>query len=133
MKKILTVILALTLCAFMLAFVSCTSGSGSEKSTGKIILIDKDGTEYPYDVKFDDGMSLRAILAENELVTEEEAAAYFIQDIDGHIADVYNDGCTWQPFDANKEMIAGKTYDQITMKNGDTLYLQYYVVPNFDD
>ena len=135
MKKILTVMLALTLCALMLALVGCASNGGNngEKSAGKIILIDKDGTEYPYDVKFDDGMSLRAILSENGLITEEQAAAMFIENIDGHIADVANDGCTWQPFDANKNMIAGKSYDEITMKNGDTIYLQYFVVPNFDD
>ena len=135
MKKSLIAIIALTLAVLMLGLVGCSAGnSGSgEKSTGKIILIDKDEKEYTYDVKFDDGMSLRAILLENELITEEESAKYFIETIDGHLADVENDGCTWQPHDAGKNMIVGKTFDQITMKNGDTIYLIYYVVPNFDD
>ena len=136
MKKSLIAIIALTLAVLMLGLVGCSAGNSGEndgKSTGKIILIDKDEKEYTYDVKFDDGMSLRAILLENELITEEEAAAFFIQTIDGHLADVENDGCTWQPHDANKNMIVGTTFDDITMKNGDTIYLIYYVVPNFDD
>lgn len=134
MKKSLTVILTLALCVLMLGSVACSGGNSSgDKATGKIILIDKDEKEYSYDVTFDEGMSLRAVLLENNLITEEESAAYFVQNIDGHIADVINDGCTWMAMDANKNMIVGKTFDEITLKSGDTLYLQYYVVPNFDD
>ena len=134
MKKSLTVILTLALCVLMLGSVACFGGNSSgDKATGKIILIDKDEKEYSYDVTFDEGMSLRAVLLENNLITEEESAAYFVQNIDGHIADVINDGCTWMAMDANKNMIVGKTFDEITLKSGDTLYLQYYVVPNFDD
>lgn len=131
MKKSLTAVLALVLCLGML--IGCAGKASGEKATGKLILIDKDDKEYTYDVTFDDGASLRAILLENNLITEEESAAYFIQNIDGHIADVANDGCTWIAMDASKNMIIGKTFDEITMKNGETMYLQYYIVPNFDD
>lgn len=132
MKKSLTAMLALILCLGMLIGCAGKAASG-DKATGKLILIDKDDKEYTYDVTFDDGASLRAILLENNLITEEESAAFFIQNIDGHIADVMNDGCTWVAMDASKNMLVGKTFDEITMKNGETMYLQYYVVPNFDD
>lgn len=55
----------------------------------------------------------------------------FVQNIDGHIADVLEDGCTWMPQDTDRNQIMG-SFDEITVKNGDTIYLQYYEVPDMD-
>lgn|GEM_PF-4720654 len=55
----------------------------------------------------------------------------FVENIDGHIADMEEDGYTWLPMDANKEQISG-SFDDIMLHGGDTIYLQRYVVPYFD-
>lgn len=130
MKKTIT---ALILCVLMLSLAACGGSGSGGKASGKIILIDKDDKEYTYEVSFDESMNLRDILLENKMITEEQYSAMFIEDIDGHIANVAEDGCTWLPLDENKNMITGKSFEQINMKDGQTLYLQYYVVPNFDD
>lgn len=56
----------------------------------------------------------------------------FIDNIDGNIADALNDGCTWLPIDMEGNQIMG-TFDEITVKDGETIKLVYTVVPNFDD
>lgn len=55
----------------------------------------------------------------------------FVENIDGHITDMEEDGYTWLPMDANKEQISG-SFDDIMLHGGDTIYLQHYVVPYFD-
>lgn len=132
MKKILVAFLVLVSCMSLLALCSCGNrSSGEQQVTAKLILIDKDETEYSYDIAFTDGISLREALFEADLISEEEYGAMFVENIDGHIANVEEDGCTWLPLDADKEQISG-SFDDITLHNGDTIYLQYYVVPNFD-
>ena len=132
MKKLLSITLILVLCLGIVFSVACSGANNGEKAKATIKLIDKDDKEYTYDVSFDDGATLRNILFENELISEEQFGSYFVEDIDGHIADVENDGCTWVALDAKGNMITG-TFDDITMHDGETLTLQYYVVPNFDD
>ncbi len=131
MKKILIFLLALIACLSLPVMSGCSSKKSGEKAAAKLILIDKDEKEYKYDITFSDGATLREALFEAGLITEEEHGAMFIQNIDGHIANVEEDGCTWMPMDANKKQITG-SFDEITLHDGDTLYLQYYVVPDFD-
>jgi len=71
------------------------------------------------------------VLFEAVLISEEEHGAMFVENIDGHIADMEEDGYTWLPMDANKEQISG-SFDDIMLHGGDTIYLQRYVVPYFD-
>lgn len=133
MKKFRFVALILALCLGLSLLAGCGStASDSDKASATLILIDKDEKEYSYDIKFTDGATLRQALFEAGLITEEEYGAYFVENIDGHIADVENDGCTWSPLDADKNPITGKSFDDITLTDGDTIYLQYYVVPDFD-
>jgi len=116
----------------LLAGCGSKKTSDGDKATATLILIDQDEKEYTYTMEITDGATLREALFEAGLITEEEFGAFFVQNIDGHIADVENDGCTWLPMDADKNALSGKSFDDITLKNGDTLYLQYYVVPDFD-
>ncbi|MBR1780670.1 MAG: hypothetical protein IJ751_04615 [Oscillospiraceae bacterium] len=132
MKKVLISLLVLVSCLGLLAL----SGCGSSKSSGEqvaatLTLIDKDDAEYTYDIHFTDGATLREALFEAGLISEAEHGAMFVEDIDGHIANVEEDGCTWMPLDADKKQIMG-TFDDITLHGGDVIYLQYYVVPDFD-
>lgn len=84
-----------------------------------------------YNLNVTDGATLREALYEAKLISDDEFYAYFVQDIDGHIADVENDGCTWMPADADGNQIPG-TFDEITVEEGGIIYLVYYVVPDFD-
>ena len=130
MKKFFALSLALILCLGLLAGCAKDAGSG-EKATAKLILVDKDEKQYTYDLEITDGMTLRDALWQNKLISEEEYGAMFVQNIDGHIANVLDDGCTWMPQDTDRKQISG-TFDEITLKSGETIYLQYYVVPDFD-
>lgn len=110
-------------------------GSGDSadgKATVNITLVLEDGTEVPYELHVTDGATLRDALYEAELISEETFYNMFVDNIDGHIADALNDGVTWMPLDENGEQIMG-TFDEITVSNGQSITLQYYVVPNFDD
>lgn len=129
MKKTLSVMLVLVLCLSML--IACGAKNSGEKISAKIILIDKDDTQYEYDIKCDNGATLRDALHENGLIDEDEYSAMFVQNIDGHIANVLEDGCTWMPQDENGKQIMG-TFDDITLSDGQTITLQYYIVPDFD-
>lgn len=138
MKKILALTLALILCLGLLA--GCANedkpAGGTEaaggKAKAKITVIDKDNKEFPYDIEVTDGVSLREALFEAKLITEEQYGAMFIENIDGHVADVLNDGCTWMIQDKDKKDLSA-SMDEVQVHDGDVLYLQYYVVPNFDD
>lgn len=130
MKKIIALALVCILCLSL--FAACSSDNGSsDKAKATIILVDKDEKEYKYEIEFTDGSSLRDALHEAKLIDDDEYSAMFIQNIDGHVASVEDDGCTWMPQDANRKQIMG-TFDEITVKSGDTIYLQYYIVPDFD-
>ena len=131
-NRIVSLILVLCLGLTLLAGCGSKKTSDGDKATATLILIDQDEKEYTYTMEITDGATLREALFEAGLITEEEFGAFFVQNIDGHIADVENDGCTWLPMDADKNALSGKSSDDITLKNGDTLYLQYYVVPDFD-
>ena len=132
MKKILISLLVLASCLSLLVLTGCGGNKGSgDQVTGKLTLIDKNETKYEYDLKFTDGTTLREALFESGLISEEEHGAMFVQNIDGHIADVLNDGCTWLPVDEDGEQIMG-SFDEITLHNGDHMILQYYVVPDMD-
>lgn len=131
-NRIVSLILVLCLGLTLLAGCGSKKTSDGDKATATLILIDQDEKEYTYTMEITDGATLREALFEAGLITEEEFGAFFVQNIDGHIADVENDGCTWLPMDADKNALSGKSFDDITPKNGDTLYLQYYVVPDFD-
>jgi hypothetical protein len=77
---------------------------------------------------------MRKALLDNKLITEEEAGGMFIETIDGHTANVEEDGCTWLIKDkAGKDLGNGMNMDEIKLHAGDELTLQYFVVPNFDD
>ena len=116
------------------AFAGCDSNAGTntdDKIDTTIILILEDGTEKTYDLHVTKDATLRDALYEAELITEETYSAMFVENIDGNIADVMNDGCTWMPTDMEGNQIMG-TFDEITVKAGETIKLVYTVVPNFD-
>lgn len=134
MKKFLTTALALVCCLLVLA--GCSNGGnggneGGEKAKAHIVLVLEDKTELPYDIEFTAGSNLRMALFEGGLIEEDQTAAMFVETIDGHTADVLNDGCTWLPCDENGQQIMG-SFDEIIVEDGQTIYLQYYVVPDMD-
>ncbi len=132
MKKITApaLVLALSLCVL----AGCSKkdgGSDGDKIDMKLILIDKDEQQYTYDLPVTDGATLREALYEAKLISEETYYNMFVENIDGHVADVLNDGCTWLPQDEDGNQIMG-SFDEITVSAGQTITLVYYVVPNFD-
>lgn len=134
MKKFLTTALALVCCLLVLA--GCSNGGnggneGGEKAKAHIVLVLENKTELPYDIEFTVGSTLRMALYEGGLIEEDQTAAMFVETIDGHTADVLNDGCTWLPCDENGQQIVG-SFDEIIVEDGQTIYLQYYVVPDMD-
>lgn len=131
MKKLLALVLVLALSLCVLAGCSKDEGEDGGKIDMKIVLIDKDDKQYTYDLHVTDGATLRDALYEAKLITEETYYAMFVENIDGHVADVLNDGCTWLPQDENGQQIMG-TFDEITVSAGQTITLQYYVVPMMD-
>ena len=107
------------------------NGDDSGKIDTTIILVLEDGSEKTYDLHVTADSTLRDALFEAELITEETYYAMFVEDIDGNVADVMNDGCTWMPTDMDGNQIMG-TFDEITVKAGETIKLVYTVVPDFD-
>lgn len=135
MKKFLSTALLLLCCFALVLSIGCGNNGDApatgDKASAKIILVLEDGTELNYDITFTAGSTLRMALYEGGLIEEDQTAAMFVETIDGHTADVLNDGCTWLPCDENKEQIVG-SFDEIIVEDGQTLYLQYYVVPYMD-
>ena len=144
--KITALILVLGVGITML--VGCTAGKNpenegepsGEKVSAKIVLVLEDKTEVPYDINVSSGLTLREALHEAGLISDEERYALFVSDIDGHVADAINDGVTWLPCDADGNTLQGDieteavtTFDTIVVDEGETIYLVYYVVPNFED
>lgn len=111
---------------------SSDDGAGSSAAAGgaTIILVDEDGTEYTYNITHT-GSDLRTTLLDEGLIDEEEATKFMVETIDGHTA-LMEDGVLWLPCDADKNQIQG-LFEEITVNDGDTLYLIYTVAPNFDD
>jgi len=96
------------------------------------LLVLEDGTEKTYNLHVTKGATLRNALYEAKLISEETLYAMFVEEIDGNVADVLNDGCTWMPTDMEGNQIMG-TFDEIIVEAGKTIKLVYTVVPNFDD
>ena len=141
MKKSFVLSLVLALVLGLLVACGTTANGGSDngsaadnsgKASAKLTIIDKDGAEFEYTLSFTDGTTMREALFESGLISEEEYGAFFVQDIDGHVADVENDGCTWMVQDADKNDL-GSGMDNVNVSDGEEYILQYYVVPNFDD
>lgn len=105
--------------------------AGGEKINTTIILVLEDGTEKTYELNVTKNATLREALYEAELIDEDTYYAMFVENIDGHVADVFNDGCTWMTTDTEGEQIMG-TFDDIIVKDGETIKLVYTVVPDFD-
>lgn len=135
MKKTMR-FLSLVLIALLFSVMLIGCGNKDQSSGGKVdvtfVLVLEDQTETEYNVSVTDGSTLRDALYEAELISEETYYDMFVSDIDGHIADAINDGVTWMPCDEKGEQIMG-TFDEITVSAGDTIYLVYTVVPNFED
>ena len=116
------------------------AGCGTEKAakdteakadgTAKVILIDQDEQEFSYDIHTT-GVSLTDALLAEALITEETAGALVMETIDGHTAKM-EDGVLWMICDENKEQMQGMA-QEITIEDGQTIYLIYTVAPTFDD
>lgn len=136
MKKFLTTALALICCLSLLALVGCSSeGGGStdgDKAKAHIVLVLEDKTELPYDIEFTAGSNLRMALYEGGLIEEDQTASMYVENIDGHVADAFNDGVIWLPCDENGESLSTILFDEIIVEDGQTIYLQYYTVPYAD-
>lgn len=89
-NRIVSLILVLCLGLTLLAGCGSKKTSDGDKATATLILIDQDEKEYTYTMEITDGATLREALFEAGLITEEEFGAFFVQNIDGHIADVDN-------------------------------------------
>ena len=135
-KSMKCIALVLVLAVSLAMCVSCSSSSSSSSSSNtkikaKIILVLKDKTEVPYNITVKKGSTLRKALYQAKLIDKKTYGAMFIEDIDGHVANVEKDGCTWNPTDKNHKQISG-TFDEIKVKDGETIYLEYYKVPDAD-
>lgn len=143
MKKLLAIVLALVTVACL--FTACTAGKNETTTAGadgttaeaadgkidaKIILVLEDATEIPYDIKVKDGATVREALVEAKLVGEDAESAFFIEDIDGHVAKA-EDGVLWNVCDENGEQLG--SVDNVTVSAGKTIKMIYTVAPNFDD
>lgn len=137
MKKIIALVLSLVLVLSLGLMVGCGSknDNGEVKDdtadTVKLVLIDQDKQEYTYELHAKDGTSLKDALYEEGLIDEDTYYAMFVETIDGHTADVLNDGCTWLPLDEDGKQIMG-TFDAIELHPGQTITLEYYKVPDMD-
>ena len=138
MKKTTLRLVALCVLSVLILSILTACGGSSDEGAGSsaaasgatIILVDEDGTEYTYNITHT-GSDLRTVLQEEGLITEEEAGKFMVETIDGHTA-AMSDGVLWLPCDENKEQITG-LFEEITVNEGDTIYLIYTVAPNFDD
>lgn len=135
MKKFLTTALALVCCLLVLAGCSNSGNGGNEggdKAKAHIVLVLEDKTELPYDIEFTAGSNLRMALYEGGLIEEDQTASMYVENIDGHVADAFNDGVIWLPCDENGESLPTILFDEIIVEDGQTIYLQYYTVPYAD-
>jgi hypothetical protein len=111
------------------------SGSGDATADGKIsatiILVLEDETQVKYPITVTKDSTLRDALHEAKLISDDDYYDLFVQNIDGHVANVYDDGCTWLPQDTDGNQIMG-SFDEIIVEDNETIYLVYYVVPDMD-
>lgn len=127
------------LLAMMIAMMGLLTGCGdsdkkdeaSDKMKVKINLILEDGTEEAHDIEVTDGANLRDALLEAELIDEENYGALFVETINGHTASM-EEGYTWYVTDENGEQIPG-FFEEITLTDGQTVNLEYYLAPYFED
>lgn len=137
MKKRSLLILLVLVVAMLTMLVACGSkddsqkDSAKEKISAKIILVLEDGTEESHDITVSSGISLREALKEADLIDETNYGAMFVETIAAHSAKM-EDGVIWMICDEKKNQIEG-LIDDITVKDGQTIYFQYTVAPNFDD
>lgn len=130
--RIVALLMAMLLALGMLTACGSNDTDTGDKANVTFILVLEDESEVKYDVSVTDGATIREALYEAKLISEEQNSALFVEDIDGHVASVMEDGVTWMPCDENGEQIMG-TFDEITVSDGQTVRLVYTVVPNFDD
>lgn len=134
--KLTAIVLAVVMLLTIGIFAGCsnqakTDENNNEAQTVSIVLIDKDKQEFKYELHAKEGTNLKQALFDEGLITEETFYAMFVEDIDGHVADVFNDGCTWLPKDEDGNQIMGN-FDEITVTPGQTITLEYYKVPDMD-
>ena len=129
---ILVLVLSLSLFAGCGANTEKPNGDNSSKINATIILVLEDGSEKTYEINVTKDSNLRDALYEAKLITEETYSALFVDNIDGNIADTLNDGCMWMPTDTDGNQIMGM-FDDIIVKDGQTIKLVYTVAPTFDD
>lgn len=133
MKRFKKLAFAFMLVIGIVSLVGCSSpNTSNNKVDAKIILVLKDGKEVPYDIKVTKDSSLRDALYEAKLISEETYGAYFIEDIDGHVANVEEDGCTWLICDKNGNQVEKNNFDEVKITGGETYILKYYKVPDMD-
>lgn len=133
MKGFKKLALAFVLVIGLIGLVGCSSSETSDgKVDAKIILVLKDGKEVPYDIKVTKDASLRDALYEAKLISEETYGAFFIEDIDGHVANVEKDGCTWLICDKDGKQLENNNFDEAKISGGETYILKYYKVPDMD-
>lgn len=108
---------------------TATADEGKISST--IILVLEDESEVEYNISYTEGASLRDALFEAGLISEETFYAMFVEDIDGHVANVAEDGCTWVPYDTDGNQIMS-VFEEIFPEADQTIRLVYTVVPDMD-
>jgi hypothetical protein len=106
-----------------------TPTDGQISATIILVLEDETQVEYPITVTKDS--TLRDALYEAQLISDDDYYDLFVQNIDGHVANVYEDGCTWLPQDTEGNQIMG-SFDEIIVEDNETIYLVYYLVPDMD-
>lgn len=130
MKKLLSIGLACILA--LTSLTGCGQPAGDDgKAEVKIILVLEDKTEKTYDIEVTNGVTLRDALFEGELITEETYSGFFIDNIDGNIADPMQ-GVLWLQCDEDGNQLEG-TVDEITVEDGQTIKMIFTVAPNFED
>ena len=96
-----------------------------------VFLAGLDKTEKSYDIEVDEGISLREALYQAELISEETYSGFFIDNIDGNIADPMQ-GVLWLQCDEDGNQLEG-TVDDIIVEDGQIIKMIFTVAPNFDD
>jgi hypothetical protein len=102
-----------------------------DQISATIILVLEDETQVEYPITVTKDSTLRDALYEAQLISDDDYYDLFVQNIDGHVANVYEDGCTWLPQDTEGNQIMG-SFDEIIVEDNETIYLVYYLVPDMD-
>lgn len=137
--KLAALILTLTLSLCLLTGCGDSGSDGKgDKINATVILVLEDNSEVKYDLNVSAGKTIREALYEAGLISEDTMYAMFVDNIDGHVADATNGGCTWLPcdMDGNQLPVEGEVmsaFDSYVLKDGESIKLVYTVVPNFDD